>query len=368
MRVLQLIQSLARGGAERVVLELAAALDAGGHVSLVALLVDAHEHPEPAFRAVETRILVPRDAFRWPRYVPGAADRLREVVGAWKPDVLLVHTPNAAAVAAWAAPPVPGIYVVHWRWDAEPLTAPRRFRRRVLARWAFARLGRRAVVVAPHLVADSARHFACAPDRIRCVPNGVDLARFPFAVRTPSGTPVIGAVGSLTAVKRPDLLIRAFGAFREIFPRARLRLAGDGPLRPALEALCASLRLEGAVEFMGLRTDVPEILAGCHLLWHAGASEGFGLAVAEAMSAGVPVVAADAPALRELVRDGETGLTAPFEDPEVPARAAAALLRDPVRYGRMARAARAEAEARLGVDRMVAGYLAAATAAAAGRW
>lgn len=368
MRVLQVAQSLARGGAERILLELAAALQAEGHPTLVALLVEDHEHPEPAYRSVETRVLLPREAFRWPYYVPRAASRLARIVREWKPDVLLVHTPNAAYVAAAAALPAPAVWVVHWYWEAEADSALKTFRRRVLARWAFARAGRRGIVVAPPLIADSSRYLRCSPDCLRCVVNGIDLARFPFVTRDATDAPDICTVGSLVPLKRPELAIRAFAALRASFPRARLRVVGDGPLRPVLAALREEHGLGECVEFMGVRQDVPGILARSHLYWHFSRSEGFGLAVAEAMATGLPVVGSDAPGTRDLVAHGETGFIVPQGDPAAVAESTAAILADPAAYRRMGRAARAVAEERFGLDRMVRGYLEAAAAAADGRW
>lgn len=368
MRILQLVQSLARGGAERVLLDLASAIPAAGHECLVAVLRDEEGFGEKEYPGIAVRVLLPPGEMRWPRYVPRAASALSRLLAEWRPDVLLVHTPNAAAVAAAAGGRVPGIQVIHWHWGPFSGQGFVRLRRRALARWTFRRLGRRGIVVSASQIDDSASFLGCPKSTLRCIENGVDPDRFRFVSRTPSERPCIAVVGSLSPVKRPELAVQAFEVFLRTFPGARLVFAGDGPLRPMLENLCVGSEVGGAVALPGNRDGVAGILEESDLLWHPSRSEGFGLAVAEAMAAGLPVVAADVEGVRELVVAGETGALVSFEDPAAVAEVSAALLSDPARYGRMALAARRRIEARFRLDRMVDGYLAAARDAALGRW
>jgi len=280
----------------------------------------------------------------------------------------MAHTPNAAAVAAAAGGRVPGIQVIHWHWGPFSGEGFVRLRRRALARWTFRRLGRRGIVVSAPQIGDSARFLGCPESRLRRVDNGVDLDRFRFVPRTPSRQPGIAVVGSLSPVKRPELAIRAFEVLSGAIPGARLVFTGDGPLRPALDRLIAGSETGGNVAFAGNRAGVAGILEECDLLWHPSRSEGFGLAVAEAMASGLPVVAAEVEGIRELVLPGETGALVPFEDPTAVAEASTAILSDPSRYGRMALAARRRIEERFRLDRMVDGYLEAARDAVRGNW
>lgn len=368
MRILQLVQSLARGGAERVLLDLASALPAAGHEGLVAVLREEGGFGEEEYPGIGARILLPPGELRWPRYVPRAARALSRLLGEWRPDVLLAHTPNIAAVAAAAGGAVPGIQVIHWHWGPFAGEGLVRLRRRALARWTFRRLGRRGIVVSAPQVGDSARFLGCPEPRLRCVENGVDPGRFRFVPRTPSRQPGIVVLGSLTPVKRPELAVRAFEVLARSHPGARLVFVGEGPLRPALERICGESGPGGAVSFSGNRAGVADILGECDLLWHPSRSEGFGLAVAEAMASGLPVVAADVEGIRELVVPGKTGALVPFEDPTAVAEASAAILADPARYGGMALAARRRIEDRFRLDRMLDGYLAAAGDAVRGIW
>jgi len=368
MRILQLVHSLDRGGAERVLLEFDRGAKAMGHQMRVATLLDSNAFSEPEYASVETRFLVSREQYHWPRYVRPASARLHEIVAKWKPDVLFTHTPDVAIVAAWGRPNIPAAEVIHWYWDTTSGSALREAWRRAVSRWTFSRIGRRGILVAPHLKEDSSRYLDCEAGRFRCVENGVDLERFVFLPREGSQAPRIVIVGALNAFKRPDLGLHAFAHLRKELPGARLVLAGDGPMRPVLSAICEDLRLGDSVEFLGYRADLPKVLAECHACWHVSRSEGFGLAVAEAMASGLPVVGMDVPGVRNLLDDGKSGLLVPDSDPAALADRTIRLVRDNALFGTIARAGRAIAEDRFDVRRMVAGYLDVASEMVAGRW
>jgi len=110
---------------------------------------------------------------------------------------------------------------------------------------------------------------------------------------------VISAAASFSRVKDYPTIVRAFAGFMKAHGRSVLLLAGDGPLRPAVAALAASLGLDGQVRFLGTVADVSTVLSASDAFVHASLSEGLSNAVLEAMAAGVPVVATDIPANRE---------------------------------------------------------------------
>src|SRR5207249_3063368 len=113
--------------------------------------------------------------------------------------------------------------------------------------------------------------------------------------------------------KGHDWLIDAFVEAVAAEPMLRLRIAGEGPLRTALEQRCAGLP-EGVIRFLGHITDVPGFLAACDILVMPSLpelGEGFGLSALEAMASGIPVIASDIASLPEIVVDGSTGYLVP---------------------------------------------------------
>ncbi len=144
---------------------------------------------------------------------------------------------------------------------------------------------------------------------IRVIPNFVDTDVFRPAKRR--GAPAVVHVSNFRAVKRSADAIRAFCLVRKR-RAARLVVIGDGPERPAVEALAKRLRLD--VEFRGEERAIEALLGRASVLLSASEFEGFGLAPLEAMACGAAVVATDAGGISEVL--GDTGLIAPVGDVE----------------------------------------------------
>jgi glycosyltransferase involved in cell wall biosynthesis len=192
-----------------------------------------------------------------------------------------------------------------------------------------------------------------APRKVRCIYNGVDLARFAprppspalrAALGLPPEAPVVVSVGRFVAFKGYGHLLDAAAAVQARRPGVRWLLVGDGPLRGELEARCRSLGLASLVTFAGWREDVPDLLALGDLFVLPSLAEHFGRVLIEAMALGKPVVATAAGGVPEVVADGETGLLVPPADPEALAGAVEALLADRERAARLGVAARRRAE------------------------
>lgn len=176
--------------------------------------------------------------------------------------------------------------------------------------------------------------------RTHYVPNFVhDFAGVtPVALPAPAGAAKLFALGRLHVNKGFDVLLRALA----LLPGAHLSLAGEGPERAALEKLAAELGVAGRVAFLGWRQDTGALLNACDIFICPSRHEPLGNVVLEAWSAARPVVAAAAQGPVELIRDGETGLLVPKEDPAALAAAIAGLLDAPARAASLAAAGRAE--------------------------
>jgi glycosyltransferase involved in cell wall biosynthesis len=128
---------------------------------------------------------------------------------------------------------------------------------------------------------------------------------------------------------------------------------GDGELRPHLERRARELGVDSAVQFLGLRRDVHEIVPLFEVAVQPSLNEGMGKAAVEAMAAGKPVVASAVSGLRDVVRPGRNGVLVPPGDPDALSRAVLDLLNDSDRARRLGEAAREDAES-YGVEAMVA--------------
>jgi L-malate glycosyltransferase len=198
------------------------------------------------------------------------------------------------------------------------------------------------------------------PGRVRVARNGIPLeavrsagARVRARVRAElgiePGRPVLAIIGRLHPVKGHRALLGMLPAIVRRCPRALLLVVGDGPERPACEALARSLGIAHHVRFLGRRGDVPRLLAAVDLVLMPSQSEGLGLAAIEALAAARPVIAYAVGGLPEVVIDGVSGRLVQPGDCEAFAGAVVATLRDPGRRYAYARGAASSAR-RFGLE------------------
>jgi glycosyltransferase involved in cell wall biosynthesis len=168
--------------------------------------------------------------------------------------------------------------------------------------------------------------------------------------------PRLAMVARLEQHKDQPTLIRAMARLRDQGLASELWLIGEGSHRPQLEALIAELQLEDRVHLLGSRRDIPELLAQLDLfVFSARPDEGFGIALAEAMAAGVPIVATDVGACREVLDGGRFGLLVAPSTPKALA-GICQVLADPLGAQRRAAAAKERALVDFSVAAMAQAY------------
>lgn len=123
----------------------------------------------------------------------------------------------------------------------------------------------------------------------------------------PADALVVGCVGRLVELKNHAALIRLWPKVLASQPQARLVLIGDGPLRDELQALARSLGVEASVVFAGLRSNVSELLAGLDVFALPSLTEGVSIALLEAGASGLPSLASRVGGNVEVVEHGRSG-------------------------------------------------------------
>jgi glycosyltransferase involved in cell wall biosynthesis len=194
----------------------------------------------------------------------------------------------------------------------------------VQARWEATNVRRADLVVVPSRYSASVAQsvYDVPASKVAVVPEPIDLAewrrRFAAAAPPPVHAPTVLAVARMYPRKRLEDLLEAAALLRGRIPDARVRIVGEGPESVRLRALHARLGLGGTVTFLG---DIPRqalaveyVGATCFCL--PTVQEGFGIVFAEAMAAGLPVIACRAAAVPEVVQDRRTGLLVNPRSPE----------------------------------------------------
>jgi glycosyltransferase involved in cell wall biosynthesis len=315
MRIAFVATSTGTGGAEMQVLSLADRMRSRGHQTLIVSMI-----PVGAVGDEARRLGIPVETLGMR---PGSPDprgllRLAAILRRWKPDVVHSHMVHANILARLARPlaPVPVLVsTVHNSYEGGGL--------RMAAYRVTDRLADLNTIISQSAAERYLRLKAVSRDKLRVIPNGVDLERFrpdPTArarVRRELG---LGeeftwlAVGRFEVAKDYPTMLHAFAEAAGGAPSAVLLLAGQGTLREATEALAARIGIASRVRFLGVRRDVPDLMAAADGYVMSSAWEGLPMVLLEAAAVGLPLVATQVGGNDEVVRPGINGYLVPAGD------------------------------------------------------
>lgn len=236
---------------------------------------------------------------------------IRALSQQFRPHLIHTHSSKAGLIGRLAARSL-GIASIHTAhaWSFSDGIPWRRKAWTIPVEAAVARITSRFIVVSDADREVATRFRVARANQVRVVHNGVPDAKIrgkPAA----NGPITVVMVARMATPKDHDLLVRALAAAD---PTIQLRLVGGGPDQPAVEALVKQLGLTERVEFLGVRRDVEQLVAGAHVAALISKQEGFPLVILEAMRAGLPVVASDVGGIREAVEAGVTGYLIPRGD------------------------------------------------------
>ncbi len=318
------------------------------------------EHGELVARVRELGIPVFDGGMRGSLVSPALAPCVARFAGAFrreKVDVVHTYLPRGELVGAVAAR-LAGVPVVvcskrgcHHRSGAEGIGAriANRLSDRVLSN---------ARAVQEFVAADE----RCNPAKMLVIENGVDTDRFapvtdpaPFRQRLglDPARPVIGTVTRARVRKGYEEFLRAAGAVCRTHRQVQVVVVGQDTRELAPQQLIDEVGLRDHLHLLGLRTDIPEVMAAFDVFVLSSHDEGMSNALMEAMSVGKPVVATDVGGNGEMVIAGETGLLVPAKAPEPLAEALRQVLDHPARGIEMGQRGRAVVEERFALRVMV---------------
>ena len=332
IKILHVLDSLAVGGMERVVIDVVNGLKSSQFTHAVCCVSRLGE----AARHVRAEVAC-HDMGKG-----GARDllmpfKLAQVMRREQPDI--VHTQSWSGVDGVLAGKIARVpRIVHSEHGRNlPYIHFEPTKRKIVRRMIYH------LADAVFTISDEMRHYYCREtgfplERMHVIPNGVDVARFDAVeangVREELGLMVddfvIGIVSRLNPTKDVLTLARAFARLvgDECEPRLKLLIIGDGEGRAELENFAAERGLNHAMIFTGTRHDVPRLLRAMNVFALSSLSEGMPVTVLEAMCASLPVVATNVGANPELIAEGETGFLVEPRDDEALAERLGRLLAD----------------------------------------
>jgi glycosyltransferase involved in cell wall biosynthesis len=293
---------------------------------------------------------------RRPGFDPGLVLKLAKFLRREKATVLHTHSLDPMFYGGLAAKLAGVRVLVHTQHD--PLPAQYGWKDRLKFR-AASKLFTRIVAVSEQTYGAITK-YALPQERCAIVLNGIDDRRFPNAEatgRSKKGAQWhIGSVARLAPEKGTRVLLEAFARLRREQPDSRLVLVGDGPDRIPLEGHASKLGIREAVDFLGARSDIAELLQTFDLFVLPSLSEGIPLALLEAMAAQRAIVASSVGGVPEVIVDGESGLLVPPGDAESLAAAMAKLLESETARAKLAANATVRVRERFSEHAMAMAY------------
>jgi glycosyltransferase involved in cell wall biosynthesis len=354
LRLLLLIPTLVRGGAEKQLALLATGLPRDTFDVHVAVLT----HTGPLADTLrQAGIPVTLIGKRW-KFDPFSYWRLRQHIRQLQPDIVHTWLFAANSYGRQAAASVGVKHIIAGERCVDPWKSAWQLAiDRALAR-STERIVTNSTGVKDFYVARGlpAEKFEVIPNGVVSASNEQPLPRAELfnELHLPANARLIGAVGRLWPQKRVKDLIWAADLLKSTRDDTHFLIVGDGPQRSRLLRYCEQIDITDRVHFLGERSDVPRLLPHFDVLWLGSEYEGQSNAILEAMSAGIPVIATDIPGNRDLVVDGDTGYLVPVGDRFEFARRTHWLLDDETLRRRLGEAGRDRVHHHFTVAQMVA--------------
>ena len=353
----QVVRLLARGMMNRHQVLVVGAFDGGA-------MAAAFERDGIPWVALHNRRRLRKPA-TWLLSLAQSVVELRRVLLQFSPQVVNVHLLGPeidTLLAARLAGIRNAIVTLH---STDPLFASRRAMDRAhqfQLRSVYARFSA-AIAISSEVRDWAVNHRIVRSDHVYVVQNGIDLEAvadrsqresWRKQYRIPAKEFVFISVASLRPCKGHALLFQALSCIPEqLRSRLTLLLAGDGPERHRLEEQVSALGIGDCVRFLGMRDDVPALLALSDAFVVSSSHEGLSMATLEAMATALPVVSTRVAGSTLIIRDGVNGILVPTSSSEELSKALIYCLEHPEAMGRMGRAARASVVSDFGATQMV---------------
>lgn len=279
---------------------------------------------------------------------------IRKKIKHLKPDIVHVHGTRAGSLGRIAAIglKIPVIYTEHLWTKNYKLSSRLANHIQMIAMWFLDMFTDLNIAVSQAVKDFMVDSQISRPAKIKVIYNGIEPQKQkakPFSRKEMT----LGAVGTLNHQKGIQYLIQALPAVLKEFPQTKLIIVGEGEYKSHLENLVKKMKLGKFISFSGFVKDIEEKMAEFDIYVQPSLSESFGLAIVQAMSLGLPVVATNTGGIPEVVTTGKSGILVEVANPKALAGGILELLRDKKRAKEMGELGREEAKIKFNLKEMV---------------
>lgn len=317
MRILHVIPSLMKGGAERLALDIGHQLITQGH-DFKLITFNSENHYPLLSKGIDIEVCPSTVAYS----ITGAdtiqIDSFKKAVEVYQPDIIHSHLLEADIVSQEAY--VKGVkYVTHWHgcYNAtNPTPFSKRFSKTYIGnqytlnklKANYKRSDNRFIAISQFIHDYVRDNLGISEKKITIIHNAINLERFTFTnSRQFDGTIRLVNIGSMMPNKNQSFLLDVIVALKAKGHKVHLDLIGTGPTEKLLKEKAKELGIENEVNFTGVVSDPEKYLNEDHIYTHCAWHEPFGLVLIEAMSTGLPVVSFNTGGPKEIIQEGKTG-------------------------------------------------------------
>lgn len=264
----------------------------------------------------------------------------------WRPDLIHIQSNEERLSAVFPAKllNIPVAWTAHGQLDLTGSSIYKSFFRYAATTVSF-------VACITEYVRDSMIKAGVPPSKCHIIFNGIDVNYYGSCVNDTTGA--VGYLGRFEEIKNPKLFIEMAAKLMIDMPEIKFKMAGSGTQLEDCKILAQKLGVADKVSFLGYISNTKSFFESCSILVIPSNDEGMGIAAAEAMAAGVPVVATSVGGLKEVIHDGITGILVPPQDSRQLADGVSTLLKDRIVYSSISNSAKQYAKENLSLVDML---------------
>lgn len=351
MKSVFLVHSLRKGGAERLLLELASNLSCTS-VTVISWL-DNNEFLEEEYQRVEVLSLIKGKDYKWPFSLFTSSKKLRHHLDSLSPDKVIVFSHSVFWLAYLSKYKTKYIYSIQGFSQLSISRGYKKLLYRMIDILALRNLKSSILVPTKELYEESKKYFAVNGKDIKTIPNGVEVG--PLGSKDLEREEIaITMLGTVSEHKGQHLALDIIKRLKEKTPNIILNIIGEGSMKEDLINLIELNNLTKNIFLLGRREDAFELMNQSDIFLHLSRSEGMPLSVIEAMMCSLPIVAFNVSGVRDVVKDN--GFLSEYGNTENIAANIYELIKDEELRKDMSRLSREIAMKNFGKKKMIASY------------
>ena len=309
MKIVLLVHSLRKGGAERVVLEIAEGLKNNGHnVNIITWINEdsfKYEYPN-----IERKYLLDKNNYLGLRSIPKSILLLRKAIRKYKPDIIHIHSPNIALLFSFSLIKIPAVHVIHGygkiaKEEKNITSYILNYIDIITSLFTI----RNFVVVSKSMELCAKDYFYFKFFNFFIIVNGIDINKFKYKdIDNNTNNINIIMIGTICQNKGQDHALKVIDILNNNNYKFNLTIVGDGPDLDKLKFLISESKFCNLIQIIPKADNINELLHESDILWVFSKSEAMPLVVLEAMASGVVVVGYNVRGVNDAIKNEVTGL------------------------------------------------------------